>query len=329
MYTMRFDLRVPGMKPDKVADQYEAAIQMAEYGEQNGCLAVIMSEHHSSPDGYMPTPLIMATAMAARTTTLPIVIGAALLPLYDPVRLAEEMIVLDNLSRGRVSYIFGIGYRPEEYELFRLPYAERGKLADERLAIVLGELAKASSGDDPARITPAPYTPGGPHISWGGGSKVAARRAGRNGLDFFGSGREEGMEEAYATAAREAGHEPGAWMVPQPEKPYTLFVSDDQDGAWDEIGEYLLHDVVLYAEWNDDSLDVASLSYSKDVPSLREERGAHQIMTVDEAVAYVGTDFMLPLHPLCGGVPADVAWPYLRRVVDEVMPRLADAGGVQ
>ena len=90
--------------------------------------------------------------------------------------------------------------------------------------------------------------------------------------------------------------------------------------AWDEVGSYLLHDVLTYADWNDDSKDVASLSYSKDVPSLRKERGAHQIMTVDEAVAYVGTDFVLPLHPLCGGVPPDVAWPYLRRVADEVMP---------
>lgn len=329
MYTMRFDLRVPGMKPDEVADQYEAALQMAEYGEANGCLAMMVSEHHCSPDGYLPTPLIMASAIAARTTTLPIVIGAALLPLYEPRRLVEEMIVLDNLSRGRVSFIFGIGYRPVEYELFDLTYEDRGKLADEKLAIVIDELAKASTGDDPLRITPAPYTAGGPSISWGGGSRVAARRAGRNGLDFFGSGRAEGMEEAYATAAREAGHEPGACMVPQPEKPYTLFVSDDQDAAWDEIGSYLLHDVLTYADWNDDSKDVASLSYSKDVAALREERGAHQIMTVDEAVAYVGTDFMLPLHPLCGGVPPEVAWPYLRRVVDEVMPRLADAGAGQ
>ena len=134
MYTMRFDLRVPGMKPDEVADQYEAALQMAEFGESNGCVAMMLSEHHRSPDGYLPTPLVMAAAVAARTTTLPIVIGAALLPLYEPRRLVEEMIVLDNLSRGRVSFIFGIGYRPTEYDLFDLPYEDRGKLADEKLA---------------------------------------------------------------------------------------------------------------------------------------------------------------------------------------------------
>src|SRR5215211_19935 len=122
MFTMRFDLRVPGMKPEEIADQYAAAIEMAEWAEGKGCAAAVISEHHASPDGYIPTPLVLASAMAARTTTLPIMIAAALLPLYDPVRLAEEMIVLDHISRGRVSYVFGIGYRPDEYALFGVPF---------------------------------------------------------------------------------------------------------------------------------------------------------------------------------------------------------------
>jgi len=139
---------------------------MAEWAEGKGCAAVMVSEHHASPDGYLPTPLIIATAMAVRTKNLPIVVGAALLPLYDPVRLVEEMIVLDHLSRGRVSYIFGIGYRPAEYELFGLPYEERGRLADEKLAAVLAGLKAASDPNaaDP-HVTPQPFTPGGPTIS--------------------------------------------------------------------------------------------------------------------------------------------------------------------
>ena len=79
MFMMRFDLRVPGMTPAQVADQYAAAIEMAEWAEDKGCLAVVVSEHHASPDGYLPTPLVLATAMAARTTSLPIAVGAALL----------------------------------------------------------------------------------------------------------------------------------------------------------------------------------------------------------------------------------------------------------
>jgi len=323
MFTMRFDLRVPGKSAAEIADQYAAAIEMAEWAEDKGCVAAVVSEHHVSPDGYLPAPLVLATAMAARTKTMAIAVGAALLPLYDPVKLAEEMIVLDHISRGRVSYVFGIGYRPDEYDLFGLPYADRGRLADEKLDRILELLAASSADGDGIRITPAPFTPGGPSISWGGASKAAARRAGSRGLDLFGSGTAPGIEEAYADAARAAGHEPGQCMVPQPHTPMTVFVSDDQDTAWSEVGPYLMNDVLSYGEWNEGSTNVASLSYSKTADDLRGERGAHRIFTVDEAVEYAKTAFVLPLHPLCGGLPPELAWPYLRRVVDEVMPRLA------
>jgi hypothetical protein len=102
----------------------------------------------------------------------------------------------------------------------------------------------------------------------------------------------------------------------------TEFVSDDQDAAWAELGPYLMNDVLSYAEWNRDAGNVASLSRSKTAEDLRTERGAHRIFTIDEAVQHVRTAFVLPLHPLCGGVPPDVAWRYLRRVVDEVLPRV-------
>lgn len=322
MFTMRFDLRVPGKSPAEIADQYAAAVEMAEWAEDKGCVAVVVSEHHASPDGYLPAPLVLATAMAARTKTLPIAVGAALLPLYDPVRLAEEMVVLDHLSRGRVSYVFGIGYRPDEYALYDLPYEERGKLADTKLDRILDVLGCAAAGDDPVRITPGPYTEGGPAISWGGASLAAARRAGSRGLSLFASGVAPGIEEAYEDAARAAGREPGQCTIPQPFAPMTVFVNDDQDTAWSEVGPYLMNDVLSYAEWNEGSRNVASLSYSKSAEDLREERGAHRIFTVDEAVDHVRTAFVLPLHPLCGGVPPDLAWPYLERVVDEVMPRV-------
>src|SRR3546814_10107818 len=77
----------------------------------------------------------MASAIAAVTKRTPIAIAAALLPLYDPVRLAEEMIVLDHISRGRAIFTLGIGYRPDEYELHGVEYRRRGAIADEKLEI--------------------------------------------------------------------------------------------------------------------------------------------------------------------------------------------------
>ena len=76
----------------------------------------VLSEHHATADGHLPSPLMLASAIAARTSLLNILVAAAVLPLYHPVRLAEDMTVLDNLSKGRVHYVFGIGHRPEEYE---------------------------------------------------------------------------------------------------------------------------------------------------------------------------------------------------------------------
>src|SRR5437868_11571887 len=100
MYLMRFDLRAPGKSAEERADLYQAAIEMAEWADDKGCISVVVSEHHASEDGYLPSPLTLAAAMAVRTKNVPIAVAAALLPLYDPVRLAEELITLDHLSRG-------------------------------------------------------------------------------------------------------------------------------------------------------------------------------------------------------------------------------------
>ena len=106
MFVMRFDARSPdfGAPP---ADLYAAALDMAEFAEANGFTAVVVSEHHASDDGYLPSPIVLAAAIAGRTSTIPVSVAALLVPLYDPVRLAEDIAVLDHVSRGRVSYIAG------------------------------------------------------------------------------------------------------------------------------------------------------------------------------------------------------------------------------
>ena len=102
MFTMRFDMRAPesGAKP---ADLYQAALEMSAWGESNGCMAIQVSEHHRSSDGYLPSPMIMASAIASRTKSVPIQVAALILPLHDPVDIAEQMVVLDLVSQGRVS----------------------------------------------------------------------------------------------------------------------------------------------------------------------------------------------------------------------------------
>jgi alkanesulfonate monooxygenase SsuD/methylene tetrahydromethanopterin reductase-like flavin-dependent oxidoreductase (luciferase family) len=328
MFGMRFDLRAPGMSAAEIAREYRAAIEMAQWADERGAMNIGLSEHHCSEDGYLPAPLILAAAMAAVTRKVQILVAAALLPMYDPVRLAEEMIVLDHVSEGRVSYIFGIGYRPVEYGLYRLDYEERGAIADRKLAELLHLLRQSSEGRTMPRITPASFTPGRPRIMWGGATKAAARRAGRNGLPFFAQTNTAGLAETYAAAARTAGFEPGQCLLPSPEMPSIVFVHPDPDLGWQEVGRYLLADATAYAAWNKDvDRPTVSLSQGKTVEALRAENGAHRVVDVSGAVALVKRWGRLPLHPLCGGCPPELAWTYLRRVHDQVLPALAHQGG--
>ena len=65
MFIMRFDMRVPGKTPAEIADQYQAAIEMAQWADDKGCTSIGVSEHHAAEDGYAASPLVLATAMAA------------------------------------------------------------------------------------------------------------------------------------------------------------------------------------------------------------------------------------------------------------------------
>jgi alkanesulfonate monooxygenase SsuD/methylene tetrahydromethanopterin reductase-like flavin-dependent oxidoreductase (luciferase family) len=321
VYLLRFDMRAPEFGAS-TTELYAAALEMATWCESRGALMAVVCEHHTMEDGYLPSPLVLATAMAARTTALPIMTAVLVLPLYDPIRLAEDMVVLDIISGGRVSYTMAVGYRPEEYEHHGVDFHRRGDIAESHLQLLL----RAKTGEPfehegrRIHVTPAPFTPGGPRVSWGGGSVAAAKRAGRYGLDFFAQGGDPSLADVYAESARSYGHEPGFCMIPPLDLATTIFVADDIDKAWDELGPYLMHDVLAYAAINEGNTHTASLSTAKTAEELRAENRTHRILSVDEAVALVRAGNPLPLQPLVGGLPPEVAWRYLRVVTDDVMP---------
>lgn len=310
------------------AELYSTALELAGWAESRGALAAILNEHHATGDGYLPSPMVLASAIAARTATLPITVAVVLLPLYNAVRLAEEMVVLDHLSKGRVSYVAAIGYRPEEYEMYGTDFHRRGAFAEEQLGVLLQ--AKTGEPFDYAgrriHVTPAPFTPGGPRVAWGGGSVPAARRAGRHGLDFFGQSSDSTLKAVYGDEARAHGRTPGLCLLTPRDTTTTLFVAHDVDRAWAELGPYLLHDVLGYAASNKGNAATAGVSFATTVEQLRAENRSHRIVTVREAVAIARGGVPLPLHPLVGGLPPEIGWRYLHTVVEDVMPALNAPG---
>ena len=170
MFTIRFDMRAPSFGAP-ASELYAAAIDMCAWAETRGAIVAVLSEHHGAEDGHLPSPLVLASAIAARTERLPIMLAAVVLPFWDPVRLAEDMTVLDIVSGGRVSYAFGIGHRPEEYEHFGIDIHRRGRLADEKLTLLRQLLKGEPAVVDGRRVhvTPACTTAGGPFDHAGGG----------------------------------------------------------------------------------------------------------------------------------------------------------------
>jgi alkanesulfonate monooxygenase SsuD/methylene tetrahydromethanopterin reductase-like flavin-dependent oxidoreductase (luciferase family) len=320
---LRFDMRAPSDGPADIGDLYAAAIEMSVWGEEHGAVSVVVSEHHASPDGYLPSPMILAAAIAARTSTVPITVAALLVPLHDPVRLAEDMAVLDVISHGRVVYVAGLGYRPEEYAMFGRSLAERGTRMEECLTVLI----RAWTGEQfeydgrTVCVTPKPVTPGGPFLMYGGGSRAAARRAARFGLGFFAQTWAAGLEDTYRDECARLGKEPGMCMLPARGSATTVFVAEDVDRAWERIGPFMLHDARVYASWLNDTAAV-SKSNALTIDALRAEGGAYRVLTPEQAVEYARTHGTLALHPLCGGCPPELAWETLHLVADRVLPAL-------
>lgn len=314
MFTLRFDMRsAPGAAPRP--DLYEAAVDMCAWAETRGAVLAVLSEHHATEDGHLAAPHLLAAAIAACTRTLHVLVAAVPIPFWDPVRLAEEMCALDIISRGRVSYAFGIGHRDEEYLHFGVDRSRRGNLADDRLAVLL-RLVRGESVDIDGRrvwVTPPCMTAGGPMILVAGGSRPAVRRAARHGLGFICQTDSPELRELYESECRRHGHPPGLQQFPVPNTPTAVFVADDVDAAWAELGPFLLHDALTAASYRHGDDGVASISRASSVSDLRDAGGPYRILTPSEAAETVRAGRPLPLLPLCAGIPPDVAWPYLER----------------
>ena len=322
LFAMRFDFRNPAMAGTTPADRYDAALEMAEWGERAGCVSVIVSEHHGSPDGYLPSPLMMLAAMGARTTTLRLSVAALIAPFHDPLRLAEDLLVLDHLTRGRIDLIVAAGYVPGEFEMFGAPMNERARRVTETVRTIQG----AFTGEPfefrgrTVHLTPAPYG-AGPSITHGGSSEPAARRAARLGVGFIPS--VPAVWEPYRDeVVRLGGADPGP--CPIDEQNRIVALDEDPERGWAEMAPYFRHEMDAYGVWQAESGIASPYHVVRDLDELRET-GHYAVLTPDQYIAELKAapfPFAL-LHPLCGGMPIELAWSSLRLFEHEVMPAFA------
>lgn len=144
-----------------------------------------------------------------------------------------------------------------------------------------------------------------------GGSVAAVKRAARHGLGFVAQGNPPGLAERYDAECRAYGFEPGIARFTDPDAPTSVFVNDDVERAWDELGPFILHDAIAAAGYRNGQDGVASITRARSVEELRAVPGPYRIYTVEEAAGLIRKGKPLPLHPLCGGLMPDRTWAYL------------------
>jgi alkanesulfonate monooxygenase SsuD/methylene tetrahydromethanopterin reductase-like flavin-dependent oxidoreductase (luciferase family) len=324
LFGLRFDFRNPPFAGTTMAERYRAALDMAAWADRLGFAFVVLSEHHGSADGYLPSPVTMAAAVAARTEQMRIQIAALIASFHDPLRLAEDLAVVDLISNGRLDVVIANGYVPDEFAMFDAPVDRRVGRTIETVRALKGAWTAEpfEFRGRTVRVTPAPFQPGGPSVALGGSSEAAARRAARLGDGFLPSTSE--VWKHYRDEMLRLGHpDPGPGF---PADTGMFHLAHDREKGWAEIAPYALHEVNTYGEWMISGGVGGSGGYEPvSDPEVLRETGQYRVLTPDDLLAELedkGSFGFALFHPMMGGIPPAVAWGSLHLFEDEVLPRL-------
>ncbi|MDT5175274.1 MAG: hypothetical protein QOG37_2525 [Mycobacterium sp.] len=302
--------------------RYQAALEMAEYADKSGFTAVSGEEHHLAATGWLPSPLLLAAAVAGRTRNVRISINALIVPLYDPIRLAEDIAVLDNLAQGRFSFVAGMGYRPAEYHAAGKDWSQRGALMDRCLSVLLKAWGEEPFEYDGAlvNVTPKPHTRPHPMFFVGGMSAAAARRAARFGLPFSPPMAMPELVVVYQEELKKHGKTGFAY---HPENGSTVtLLHPDPDEAWSRYGGFIMNEAAEYSSWKRHGVPRPNETPAASAADLRR-LNIVEILTCDQLIAQVRSGRKdVVVNPLVGGLPIDEGWASLHRLVDEVLPHV-------
>ena len=225
---------------------FKEALKEAIYGEELGFDSVWLEEHHSIQNHYWPSPLMALAGIATRTTRVLLGTDIVVLPFYHPVRVAEDLAMLQMISDGRAIFGAAIGYRPPEFELYDVSLEDRGARYVEMLKIIRalwnqdhleheGRFYKIKGCIESRPMNPIPIWLGG----WG---ELSLKRAAQLG-DAWVPGPTANLEKLmtaqkqYRTFLSEAGKSTADAPTPLTRE---VVIADTRELAWELAEKYVM-----------------------------------------------------------------------------------------
>ncbi|MEM7095341.1 MAG: LLM class flavin-dependent oxidoreductase [Actinomycetota bacterium] len=305
-----------------MTEVYDATIAQSELADQLGFDHVWFTEHHFLEDGYLPAFQPLAGAIAARTERIRISTDIALLPLYHPIRLAEELAILDHISHGRIDLGIGMGYVPKEFEAFGVPLKNRVSMTEEGIQIL-----RLAWGDGPFSfhgkryrlddidVHPKPVQPGGPPLWIAAMSTPGAMRASRFGTNLLPQGKRADVLDPWREATPDHASKRVGIIR-------SFYVSDDRERDWPIIKTAERFRMGIYDHFMDATPDDYGWREPGGIPQAAFMGTADEC--VEEIVSFVQAFGITDIAS--SGLPPGVAPEFMEanldRLANDVLPRV-------
>jgi len=278
-----YDFRNPPPSTTAFEALYRQSLDQMVWAEELGFDSVWLTEHHFCDDGYTPSPLVIAAAIGERTKRMRIGTNLMLLPLADPLRLAEDAATLSILTEGRFDLGVGLGYRELEFNYFGRSLKNRPSLMEEGVALMraawTGEPINFSGkryAIDGLQVTPAPKNT--PRVFMGGMAEPAIARAARLGDGFLSTG---GIgHDVYVKALSDAGKKPGDGVICAGN---WGIIAEDPEAEAARVGPHVLYQTNQYVSWGAFGPPDEVPLFPDSQTAIRE--GLYELWDADQAVA--------------------------------------------
>ena len=319
-----FDLRNPSWTKRPTREVYAAALDICEWADTIGFQAITIGEHHGANDDYCSSPIQMAGLIGGRTKKLQLRM-IILTPFYNPLRLAEDLAVLNLATNGRAIPVFASGYLPSEYDMFGVLRKDRGAACQEAVEFCRKAWSGKSfsyRGRDIEAVTPVPDPV--PRLLMGASYPPMIRKAAAiaDGL----SPAEIRIYEMFREERIKLGKsDPGPMFN---EGPNFLFISEDPERDWTVVAPHWLHTTQGYQKnWDESAEKIRNDRFPaiSNIDDMKRNPQAYRVVTPDQCLQMIealGDHSSLHFNPLHAGLDPAVAWRSLRLLEEKVLPHV-------